>query len=50
MMAPIIHHPFNFALGPIKLTGFGIAMMAAFGRKRPTSGLTAAAPDVKLAR
>ena len=31
MMAPIIHHPFNFALGPIKLTGFGIAMMAAFG-------------------
>ena len=31
MMAPIIHHPFNFAIGPIKLTGFGIAMMAAFG-------------------
>jgi phosphatidylglycerol:prolipoprotein diacylglycerol transferase len=31
MMAPIIHHPFNFAIGPIKLTGFGLAMMAAFG-------------------
>jgi len=31
MIAPIIHHPFNFALGPLKLTGFGIAMMAAFG-------------------
>ena len=28
---PIVHHPFNFALGPLKLTGFGIAMMAAFG-------------------
>ena len=32
MMAhPIVHHPFNFAIGPIPLTGFGIAMMAAFG-------------------
>lgn len=31
MIAPIIHHPFNFAIGPLKLTGFGIAMMAAFG-------------------
>ncbi len=30
-MTPIIHHPFNFAIGPIKLTGFGIGMMAAFG-------------------
>jgi phosphatidylglycerol---prolipoprotein diacylglyceryl transferase len=28
---PIIHHPFNFAIGPINLTGFGLAMMAAFG-------------------
>lgn len=28
---PIIHHPFDFAIGGIKLTGFGIAMMAAFG-------------------
>ena len=28
---PIIHHPFNFSIGPIPLTGFGIAMMAAFG-------------------
>jgi phosphatidylglycerol:prolipoprotein diacylglycerol transferase len=31
LMAPIVHHPFNFAIGPIKLTGFGLAMMAAFG-------------------
>ena len=28
---PIIHHPFNFSIGPLPLTGFGIAMMAAFG-------------------
>ena len=28
---PIVHHPFNFSIGPIRLTGFGIAMMAAFG-------------------
>jgi len=27
---PIVHHAFVFALGPLKLTGFGIAMMAAF--------------------
>jgi phosphatidylglycerol:prolipoprotein diacylglycerol transferase len=27
---PIVHHSFVFALGPLKLTGFGIAMMAAF--------------------
>jgi phosphatidylglycerol:prolipoprotein diacylglycerol transferase len=32
MMAhPIVHHPFNFSIGPLSLTGFGIAMMAAFG-------------------
>ena len=31
MTQPIIHHPFNFSIGPIPLTGFGIAMMAAFG-------------------
>ncbi|MEP6732897.1 MAG: prolipoprotein diacylglyceryl transferase family protein [bacterium] len=31
MFLPIVHHPFEFALGPIKITGFGIAMMAAFG-------------------
>lgn len=30
-MSPIIHHPFNFSIGPIPLTGFGLAMMAAFG-------------------
>ncbi|MEO7457540.1 MAG: prolipoprotein diacylglyceryl transferase [Gemmatimonadaceae bacterium] len=30
-MNPIIHHPFNFNVGPLKLTGFGIAMMLAFG-------------------
>jgi len=28
---PIVHDPFVFSLGPLKLTGFGIAMMAAFG-------------------
>jgi phosphatidylglycerol:prolipoprotein diacylglycerol transferase len=28
---PIVHHPFDFALGPLHLTGFGLAMMAAFG-------------------
>jgi phosphatidylglycerol---prolipoprotein diacylglyceryl transferase len=28
---PIVHHPFNFSIGPINLTGFGLAMMAAFG-------------------
>jgi phosphatidylglycerol:prolipoprotein diacylglycerol transferase len=28
---PIVHHPFNFAIGPVNLTGFGLAMMAAFG-------------------
>jgi phosphatidylglycerol---prolipoprotein diacylglyceryl transferase len=28
--SPIIHHPFNFALGPINLTGFGIAVLLAF--------------------
>ena len=28
---PITHHPFNFAIGPVNLTGFGLAMMAAFG-------------------
>ena len=28
---PIVHHPFNFAIGPLSLTGFGLAMMAAFG-------------------
>ena len=28
---PIIHHPFEFSLGPITLTGFGLAMMLAFG-------------------
>jgi phosphatidylglycerol:prolipoprotein diacylglycerol transferase len=27
---PIIHHPFNFALGPLTLTGFGIAVLMAF--------------------
>jgi phosphatidylglycerol:prolipoprotein diacylglycerol transferase len=31
MQAYIVHHPFNFSLGPINLTGFGLAMMAAFG-------------------
>ncbi len=31
MAMPIVHHPFEFALGPVNLTGFGLAMMAAFG-------------------
>jgi phosphatidylglycerol:prolipoprotein diacylglycerol transferase len=31
MPHPIVHHPFNFSLGPLNLTGFGLAMMAAFG-------------------
>ena len=30
-MSPIIHHTFKFAIGPVELTGFGLAMMAAFG-------------------
>jgi phosphatidylglycerol---prolipoprotein diacylglyceryl transferase len=28
--SPIIHHPFNFSLGPLNLTGFGIAVLMAF--------------------
>jgi phosphatidylglycerol:prolipoprotein diacylglycerol transferase len=31
MISPIVHHPFKFFLGPLEITGFGIAMMAAFG-------------------
>ena len=31
MMTPITVYPFNFGIGPIQLTGFGLAMMAAFG-------------------
>jgi phosphatidylglycerol:prolipoprotein diacylglycerol transferase len=31
LVTPIVHDPFVFTLGPLKLTGFGIAMMAAFG-------------------
>ena len=31
MAQPIVHHPFNFSIGPIPFTGFGVAMMAAFG-------------------
>jgi phosphatidylglycerol---prolipoprotein diacylglyceryl transferase len=30
-MHQIIHHPFEFHIGPLPLTGFGLAMMAAFG-------------------
>jgi len=29
-MNPIVHHPFNFNIGPIPLTGFGIAVLLAF--------------------
>ena len=28
---PIVHDPFVFSLGPLQLTGFGLAMRAAFG-------------------
>ncbi|HEY7393531.1 MAG TPA: prolipoprotein diacylglyceryl transferase [Gemmatimonadaceae bacterium] len=28
--SPIVHHPFQFTLGPLTLTGFGIAVLAAF--------------------
>jgi phosphatidylglycerol:prolipoprotein diacylglycerol transferase len=27
---PIVHHPFEFGLGPLQFTGFGIAMLLAF--------------------
>jgi phosphatidylglycerol:prolipoprotein diacylglycerol transferase len=30
MITPIIHHPFTVQLGPLSLTGFGIAVVAAF--------------------
>ncbi len=30
LASPIIHHPFNFSLGPLNLTGFGIAVLLAF--------------------
>lgn len=30
MITPIIHHPFIIQLGPLSLTGFGIAVVAAF--------------------
>ncbi|HEX8724090.1 MAG TPA: prolipoprotein diacylglyceryl transferase [Gemmatimonadaceae bacterium] len=31
MTAPIVHHPFVLQLGPLSLTGFGIAVVTAFG-------------------
>ena len=30
MISPIVHHPFIVQLGPLSLTGFGIAVVAAF--------------------
>lgn len=30
LASPIIHHPFEFKLGPVSLTGFGIAVLLAF--------------------
>jgi phosphatidylglycerol---prolipoprotein diacylglyceryl transferase len=30
LVSPIIHHPFQFNLGPVPLTGFGIAVLLAF--------------------
>ncbi len=29
-MTPITHHPFSYDLGPLELTGFGLAMLLAF--------------------
>lgn len=29
-MSPIIHHPTTFGLGPVEVTGFGLAVLAAF--------------------
>lgn len=29
-MNPIVHHPFSYQLGPLQLTGFGIAVLLAF--------------------
>ena len=28
--APIVHHPFAFSLGPLEITGFGLAVLLAF--------------------
>jgi phosphatidylglycerol:prolipoprotein diacylglycerol transferase len=30
LAAPITHHPLDYALGPLRLTGFGLAVLAAF--------------------
>src|SRR5678815_2292326 len=30
MQTPIVHHPFQIALGPLTLTGFGIAVAMSF--------------------
>src|SRR5439155_12299357 len=30
LASPIVHHPFSFNIGPIPLTGFGIAVLLAF--------------------
>ena len=30
LAAPIVHHPFQFNVGPLQFTGFGIAVVAAF--------------------
>lgn len=30
LASPIIHHPFEFGIGPLNLTGFGIAVLMAF--------------------
>src|SRR4029079_18752300 len=28
--SPIVHHPFSFDVGPLTLTGFGLAVLSAF--------------------
>ena len=30
MPHPIVHHPFSIGLGPLQLTGFGIAILMCF--------------------
>jgi phosphatidylglycerol:prolipoprotein diacylglycerol transferase len=37
MMAPFVHHPFEFDLGPLHVTGFGIAVALAFATAQFTA-------------
>ncbi|HVX38714.1 MAG TPA: prolipoprotein diacylglyceryl transferase family protein [Gemmatimonadaceae bacterium] len=59
MLNPIVHHPFKFALGPLEITGFGLAVLLAFViaevvaerelTERGHDREAAAVPDVLLA-